>query len=526
MVNPETDSSNQPKKSWLVLWLTGLLAVFSFITLLTYNHIADGDLWGKLALGASVWDHGDVIRHDSFAFTPVLPNYIDHEWGAGLIFFSVLKWFGPLSLMILKIGLCLATLGIAFLFARREKVSWPVWWLLAVPAFFAILPGYVPVIRSHAFTFFFFAVTLAGLEAIHRGRRWPVALLVFVTWIWANVHGGFVVGLGMCGIYTLIAFWRRGPWLMLGITTLACLAVTFVNPYGVAFWRYLIPALFQARPFITEWLPVPFWPMDNLISFRIIVLVALIAVPLGWQHLQKPGAWNGLAVMVITALAAWHSRRHTPFFGVAVLMFLGPYLELVWERFSRKPVSNPASEKFLGSMAFLVSGIMAIVVAVSFLPEASLQVLAPVGSYPVRAVDVLKLANASGNLVVPFERGSYASWRLYPQIKVAIDGRYETTYPETTFLMNMDFHYKVDAQWDRLIRDYPVDFIILDLVGGKVRPEDLLPYGFSVAWTDGTSSALLTNAKQFPALKQAADNLPPTTIEPLDAQIPQHWWGK
>lgn len=522
MANAETNSPDRPKKSSLLLWLTGLLALFSFVTLLAFNHIADGDLWAKLALGASVWDHGDVIRHDIFAFTPVLTTYIDHEWGTGLVCFSLLKWFGPLSLMILKISLALATLGLAFFYERQEKISWPVLWLLVVPAFFPILPGYVPVIRSHAFSFVFFAATLVCLEAINRGRRWPAALLVFIIWIWANMHGGFVVGLGMIGIYTLIAGWRRGPWLILGLTTLASLAVTFINPYGADFWRYLIPALFQARPFITEWLPIPLWPMDGQIGFRILFLATILAVALGWKHLQKPRNWSGLAVMVITCLAAWHSRRHTPFFGVAALMFLGPYIEAVWQRFTGKPVS----EKCLGSAAFLVSGVMAVIVAIRFLPGASLQTLAPVSSYPVRAVDVLKLANVSGNLVVPFERGSYATWRLYPQIKVAIDGRYETTYPENIFLMNMDFHYKVGAQWDRLIHDFPVDFIILDLVGGKVRPEDLFPHGFSVVWTDGISSALLANAKQFPALKQAAENLPPTTIEPLDAQIPQHWWGK
>ncbi len=139
---------------------------------------------------------------------------------------------------------------------------------------------------------------------------------------------------------------------------------------------------------------------------------------------------------------------------------------------------------------------------------------------------MLKQANASGNLVVPFEWGSYASWRLYPQVKVSMDGRYEAAYPETTFMMSLDFHFRLDAHWDQLIRDFPVDFIILDLAGGKVRPEDLLPYGYAVVWSDGKASALLASAKQFTALKQAAQELPPTTIEPLDARMPRHWWGK
>ncbi len=305
MSDTKPDPSAEPAKFSTALGLTSLLALFSFVTLLAFNHLADGDLWAKLSLGASVWDHGDVVRRDFFAFTPVLPVYVDHEWGAGLIFFSCLKWFGPTSLMILKIVLALATLGISMFFARREKVPWPVLWLLVIPAFFCILTGYVLVIRSYSFTYFFFAVTLLCLEEVNRGRCWPIGLLVLVTWIWANVHGGFVVGLGMIGIYALLAVWRRGPWLLLGMTTLICLAVTFLNPYGAAFWRYLIPALLHSRPFITEWRPLALWPMDNYIGFRIIFFVAVIAVPLGWKHLEKN--WTGLAVMAVTALAAWHS---------------------------------------------------------------------------------------------------------------------------------------------------------------------------------------------------------------------------
>ncbi len=34
---------------------------------------------------------------------------------------------------------------------------------------------------------------------------------------------------------------------------------------------------------------------------------------------------------------------------------------------------------------------------------------------------------------VPFNFGSYASWRLYPACRVAVDGRYETVYLDSTF---------------------------------------------------------------------------------------------
>ena len=105
---------------------------------------------------------------------------------------------------------------------------------------------------------------------------------------------------------------------------------------------------------------------------------------------------------------------------------------------------------------------MAIIVAVKYLPQASFDVLAPVGHDPVREVDILSRAQAHGNLATPFGWGCYCSWRLNPLIKISMDGRYETTYPESTFELNDDFYEKRGTNWDQLIRDYPVDYVILE----------------------------------------------------------------
>ena len=136
------------------------LALFSFIVVLTYHNIADGDLWAKLAQGASIWNRGHLMHKDIFAFTPVLPEHIDHEWGSGLIFFSLLRLFGPESLLLLKIISALAALSFAIAVGRFNGSKWPALFLVALPCAAAILPGYVLVIRSQIMTYLFFAIIL------------------------------------------------------------------------------------------------------------------------------------------------------------------------------------------------------------------------------------------------------------------------------------------------------------------------------------------------------------------------------
>jgi hypothetical protein len=72
---------NQPNAPEAALRrLAIVLGGFSFAVILASHHIADGDLWSKLAIGAHVWHFGTVPDHDTFAFTPVLPHYIDHGY--------------------------------------------------------------------------------------------------------------------------------------------------------------------------------------------------------------------------------------------------------------------------------------------------------------------------------------------------------------------------------------------------------------------------------------------------------------
>jgi hypothetical protein len=599
--------------------LAALLGIISFGVLLTSRHIADGDLWAKLALGAHVWKMGTLPHHNVFAFTPVLPEYVDHEWGAGTIFFGLLKFFGPASLMWLKIVLAFGALGAALLTGRRSGCGWAPLLILAIPAAGCVVLGYVPVIRSHTFTYCLFALTLVCLEEIARPRPFaygeekgtgkpsviPLAIMIVgIMLIWVNVHGGFVAGLGTIGIYaglpllqlllqwiapavqlpasakgngllspTPLLQWRRGrtgarfptSWpdfmrkrevrlfrtiSVLLVVAFGSLAVTCINPYGVKFWFYVLPAILAKRPLIAEWQPLPVLAWDVFIPFRILFLLVLSLLVTGWKGTQRK-SWTGLVMMGVTSFLAWRSRRHAPFFGIAALAFAGPYLVATLDRlkdFAQKRTNetkiqsqsiNQSSSLFTSlasvplrpvlkhsslCLIFLYTAVTAYA-ALEWLPDASFQILAPVGHDPVREADILSLAHAKGNLATPFHWGSYSSWRLYPNIKVSMDGRYEAAYPESTFQLNARFFDKSGPDWDRLIRDYLVDYVLLDLTQGGLRPEDLQNRGYVLIWVSKGSSALLALQKHANGLGQLAAALPPTTIEPLDAAITDRWWA-
>ena len=505
--------------------LVMVLGVLSFAVVLAAHNITDGDLWNKLAIGAHVWKFGTVPVRDTFAFTPVLPRYVEHEWGAGTIFFGVLKSFGPAGLMMLKILLAFGALGAALATGRKIGCARESLLALAVPAAACVLLGYLPVLRSHTFTYCFFAITLLGLEAIRAGRKWPVLVLPVMMLLWSNIHGGFVAGLGAIGVYAAFAiFTRRQSKLML-LVALASGAATLINIYGFEFWAYLVPALLKPRLRVAEWQPLPLLANDVFLSFRILFVLIALLLLVAWRRTAKT-SWPGLTLLALTAALAWHSRRHAPFFGVAALAFAGPFLQTALADFAaRLPQALRAAVKPSLAIAALY-GFVAIFIAAHSLPNASFILLSPVGHDPVRKVDILSRARAEGNLATPFGWGGYCSWRLYPRIKISIDGRYETTFPESTFEMNDDFYQKRGTNWDRLIRDYPVDYVILEFTQQRLRPADLVDHGYALIWSSEGHSALMALQKHAAQLQRVAAELPPTTVNPVDASIPDGWWSR
>jgi hypothetical protein len=486
-----------------------LLGLFAFASVLAFHNITDGDLWGKLAIGASVWDRGHLLRHDIFAFTPTLPEYIDHEWGSGVVFYGLLKIFGPWALIALKIMLAAGALSFGVITGRKQGCGLNVLLFMAIPAAACLLPGYVPVLRCHTFSFCLFGVTLFCLEQLRAGRRWPAVILPLVLLVWTNLHGGFVVGLGVVFFYAAFAVFSRKDRAVLLGTAAACAAVTLVNPYGVQFWHYLIPALLHPRARISEWRPLPLLGWEQFAGFRIFFGLTLAMVALGWRRVGRKN-FHGLAVLALTSYMGWRSRRHGPFFGVAALAFAGSYyagVASVWAARIRMKL-NP-----VWAVGILYVGI-AFYAALEVLPGVSGQLLAPIGEDPVRETDILSRAGARGNLASPFGWGSYLTWRLYPNIKVSMDGRYETTYPESTFNLNAAF-FDHAGDWFAMCGAYKVDFVILDL-RDRLRPEDLMARGYVLIWKQDDISALLCLPEHAAALREAVRNLPPFTVDPLD----------
>ena len=61
--------------------------------------------------------------------------------------------------------------------------------------------------------------------------------------------------------------------------------------------------------------------------------------------------------------------------------------------------------------------------------------------------------------MTPFDWGGYVSWKLFPAVKVSLDGRYEVAYPAWLEDESYRFYVAEDG-WRDVLTKYPTDLVL------------------------------------------------------------------
>ena len=170
----------------------------------------DFDLWARLIAGMGVIEGHQVLKTDFLSYTPT-HTWWDHEWGSGVIFYLVLKFLGPYSLIILQ---AIFTTCIFVLVSKIVKMKYnvmPYCIFIYVFAIMALNQNFSSPVRCHMFSFLLFTIFIYILELARRGKPKLLILIPFLTILWNNVHGGVVSGLGLIGMFALGEFLNQKP---------------------------------------------------------------------------------------------------------------------------------------------------------------------------------------------------------------------------------------------------------------------------------------------------------------------------
>ncbi len=422
------------------------------LSLLRGSTIAEPDLWGYMTFGRLFWDSGTFPYQDMFTYLPTHDRWIYHEWLTGVILYPIYKFTGGFGLIVLRNLVALFTLVFLYLAARIRKSSRAsaLLWLVLVSAFLKI--GFVSVLRAHAFTYLFTAVTLYLLERSRQKEQWFLLLtLVPIQIVWCNLHGGFLAGLGIIAIYIVgEAFSGRTWWPYLVVFLLSVLS-TLINPYGVDYWTYLFYAVTLPRNDIPEWASIftayvrHDIPLGQVIWYAALGTLSLrILVKARWREMAPALILSGTFFLGIQHM------RHQAFFPMLAAVYLPepfqPYIDELQKKLAnvRIWIKQKAPVDFVGSRR-TASFLITILLFCVFLGSSPFSLRIPSEKsasdvyYPAAALEYIKKNYSSGNILTELTWGEYLIWNLGPRMKVGLDGRYETVYKDNVANEYIDY---------------------------------------------------------------------------------------
>ncbi len=474
-----------PQKINNILGIIAASLIFILIASRAVLAIADTDIWGHVRFGQDILKIGAVPVHDPYSYLTGNSKWINHEWLAEVIFalfynaaaapgLVALKSFFVIAISLLlwrnllKDGFRLLSAAVVMVFVE----------ILLAPAF--------PPLRPHLFTCLLLSMELLILATytakMATGSRSLIILLLPLLFLfWANVHGGFIMGLIILLVWWLIVIaetiWSRNwqrlrllGWTFALIVPLT-VAITTINPYGSELLSYLIRTngmtrtFFMKGPFVSEWQPL--LKVSSVYGAYYVIIAALTITSFIFS--RKPKYLSLLIIWLMLASTALLIYRALPLFGIATVILAGPHLADCWNR-----LYNHIVEKrhiywmFWAAMtAVLFFSTAGLISQLSGIPG-QLVFLIPM---PVQAVSLLKQTKSKANVLVEFNWAEYFIWHLGPEMKAAIDPRCETVYSDYCLYYLYGQFVTADKHWDDIIDKFPTDVVF---IGPNTRVAELM----------------------------------------------------
>lgn len=446
--------------------VTALL--LSYVFVFSLFQMFNADIWLILKTGEIILKDLSVPTTNIFSFVSPDRPWIEHKWLFDAAAWLIYREAGPGFLVALKAGvLCLA---VAAVLSRVRPGAGSRAICVALILLVLELVRVRLTVRAHIFSFLFMALILLVLDLYRRTGKNRLFLLLPIQVLWVNMHGSFILGPIFVLFYLLGGIHRafvlgspgkqaRQYAIWLGLVLICCL----LNPYGPRI--FLSPLSHLAAGGIpagtmAEWQGIDFiaafsQPDWQVIVFSIIALAGLASFLL--QRLARVFDVTDFLLYVSSLYLAFSSSRFIfPFALISFPIMAGNIMSFVKAR--RPPILSPAVK----GLSMLLVPVIALLMLkdISFRdPRYPLSLGETHRGMPSAAVDFIRRSSMSGRVFNSFDYGGYLAGRLYPDVRIYIDGRIDL-YSREFFNEYLEV-FKKPRLIEDLHRKHPFDFILI-----------------------------------------------------------------
>jgi len=422
--------------------------------------LTDPDFFTHVRTGQLIVATGQIPTTDPFSFTWAGKPWTLHEWLSEVFMHLLITAVGVLpSLIVFGLipGAILAILLSALI--RREVPLRPAA-LACVLAAWIFVP-YV-TIRPQAVSWLLMAALVTFLWSLDASRPRRALWLIPVFVVWANLHGLWVVGLGVVALYVLFTVAGRTPmagpaWRWVAAGFIGCLLAVMLTPAGPAGVLYplrYIDAGDWGLANIQEWQSPDFHDPAHWGFLTLMLSLLVIGLRRG-----APG-WMG-ALTVLGVAMSLVSLRNAPLLAVWSVPVVAMSLAARWPaRFTPRPV--PPSQVIPRRLMEGATAVAVVVIsAVLVLPQTPAAHLdeAVASEFPDAAMKIVLRENPDARILAEYGWGGYVISRGYDSgARVFVDGRNDMY--DQSVLEDYSAIRSADPGWEDLLASYRVEAMI------------------------------------------------------------------
>ncbi len=440
------------------------------------------DIWWHLAAGEWMVDNLQIPREDPFTWTRQGEPWTAHEWAWEVPMYLLYARWGHDGLMALRVLVAAVSAGLLAWLCLKRGASPLAVMAVGALAIFAARPLLND--RPQVATLAFFMAMLCLIQHAEDGKERRLLIgapLLMVAWV--NVHGGFVYGPALIGLYALckVPAWVRQrrekaafapcPGFVVGAIALAAVAC-LANPNGVEGaiypFGYIAGGHTWHQSVIMEYASPDFsWSIFVVLGFMIVGAMAIFAA-----SGRRSSLWE-VALTAIFLYTTLRWQRNTALFAFAVAPVVALHASDLLERLRSigKQPAAPQAESALLHRAIVIALVVSAVISI---PTASGRAEEAFrGDMPVECVEYVKRTGLEGRMYNTYRWGGYLIWRLWPDHHAMIDGRADVMGRE--LVMDWRKAHKLNEGWEQVLEEYEIDWALISVSSPLVRALDLHP---------------------------------------------------
>ena len=437
------------------------------------NVLTDQDPYWHVAAGNWIIAHRAIPHQDVFSFSMAGAPWVPHEWLAQVILAAGYDQFGWAGLVVGTAMVFAATLALLVWLSLRYLP--PTAALIATLGAWGLCVAHLHA-RPHVFGLLLLVVWLGVLVDARCQERAPAPAFALLMWLWANLHGGFTVGLVLAALLAgealfdaedKPAFWRaaRGWGVFAALSLLGALA----TPSGLL--GLMLSADFMRMPFalstINEWKSPDFQDPQPLEAWLLLAVLGVLAA-----GVRVPV--TRIAMLLLLLHEALAHRRFAEILGLATPLLLAPGLD---KQLRATAIASLDRDLAAATKANRPRGLALAGIAVAVATTAVLASNITNQSHrfaPSAAVAYAKDHQLTGPVFNDYEFGGYL---IFSGIAPFVDGRADM-YGDA-FLKRA----ATASELPSLLQQYAIAWTILDPGDARVALLDHLP-GWQRAYAD------------------------------------------